>query len=244
MNAEGTRDWYDVLGVPPNAKPEAIKGAYRQLAKQRHPDAGGSSAAMQELNAAYDILSDPRRRAIYDRHRRRGSRTSQEQAHTSSPREQTESRSADAKDRIPVLDPEQRVLAVGHGAVIETPWLHLGLLAWLQLPQMGVGAFVVRNVSDRIIGVDTRHWTAIAAGFQYTGESLTVPLRRLPSGWYLHTDVYPSAAARCLVGFAIPEGDLPQRLIGRVLIFDPGATSGIVRGYAEWDEPWAQWVAP
>lgn len=47
-------DPYAVLGVDPGAGPEAIHEARRALAKVRHPDAGGSVAAMQELNAAVD----------------------------------------------------------------------------------------------------------------------------------------------------------------------------------------------
>lgn len=45
--------WWDVLGVPQGAFLYEIKAAYRKLASERHPDKGGSDAAMAELNAAY-----------------------------------------------------------------------------------------------------------------------------------------------------------------------------------------------
>lgn len=57
---------YTVLGVDSNATPEDIKSAYRRLAAKNHPDRGGSTAAFQEIQAAYEILSDPNRRAEYD----------------------------------------------------------------------------------------------------------------------------------------------------------------------------------
>lgn len=48
------RAWYTVLGVSPTASAEDIERAHRKLARTAHPDAGGSNAAMAELNAARD----------------------------------------------------------------------------------------------------------------------------------------------------------------------------------------------
>lgn len=58
---------YDVLEVRTDASQEDIRAAYRQLAKERHPDVGGTVEAMQELTAAYAVLRDPDARATYDR---------------------------------------------------------------------------------------------------------------------------------------------------------------------------------
>ncbi len=70
---------YDLLEVSPNASPEVIKAAYRQLALKYHPDKQPDARArqraeerMKQINAAYDILSDPVRRAEYDRQLREG----------------------------------------------------------------------------------------------------------------------------------------------------------------------------
>lgn len=60
-------NYYDVLGVPPEADAAEIRAAYRSLALQHHPDRGGDPAHMQELNAAYAVLGDPEKRANYDR---------------------------------------------------------------------------------------------------------------------------------------------------------------------------------
>lgn len=62
------RDYYDVLGVSPDAGAEEIKRAYRQLARRYHPDISGEDrgAAFKELARAYDVLRDPGRRRRYD----------------------------------------------------------------------------------------------------------------------------------------------------------------------------------
>ncbi|MDE3114168.1 MAG: DnaJ domain-containing protein [Pseudomonadota bacterium] len=60
------RDPYEVLGVARDGRPEDIKLRYRAWAKRMHPDVGGSREAFDELNEAYELLSDPERRAKYD----------------------------------------------------------------------------------------------------------------------------------------------------------------------------------
>lgn len=59
-------DYYTTLGVDRSADPETIKRAYRRLAAQHHPDRGGDTNRFQEIQAAYDTLSDPQKRAEYD----------------------------------------------------------------------------------------------------------------------------------------------------------------------------------
>lgn len=58
---------YTVLGVPEGADEAQIKRAHRALARTLHPDrAGGDAQEMARVNTAYNLLSDPKRRALYD----------------------------------------------------------------------------------------------------------------------------------------------------------------------------------
>lgn len=62
------RDYYKILGINKNASPEEIKKAYRRLAHQHHPDkAGGDEKKFKEINEAYQVLSDEKKRVQYDR---------------------------------------------------------------------------------------------------------------------------------------------------------------------------------
>ncbi len=69
------KDYYEILGVPRNATQEEIKRAFRRLARQYHPDVNKSPDAeerFKEINEAYAVLSDPEKRAAYDRFGRAG----------------------------------------------------------------------------------------------------------------------------------------------------------------------------
>jgi molecular chaperone DnaJ len=70
-----SRDYYEILGVTRNASAEELKAAFRKLARQYHPDVNkeaGAEEKFKELNEAYAILSDPEKRAAYDRYGKEG----------------------------------------------------------------------------------------------------------------------------------------------------------------------------
>lgn len=63
------RDLYSILGVPKTADEDAIKKAYRKLAVKHHPDKSpgkASEAKFKEINQAYDVLGDAKKRSLYD----------------------------------------------------------------------------------------------------------------------------------------------------------------------------------
>ncbi len=64
------RDYYEILGVPRDSSADDLKSAFRRLARQFHPDVNKSPDAeekFKEINEAYAVLSEPEKRAAYDR---------------------------------------------------------------------------------------------------------------------------------------------------------------------------------
>jgi molecular chaperone DnaJ len=65
------RDYYETLGVERNSDDAVMKKAFRKLAQKYHPDVNSSpeaEATFKEINEAYQVLSDPQKRAVYDRY--------------------------------------------------------------------------------------------------------------------------------------------------------------------------------
>jgi len=70
MSVKGFRDYFEVLGVQRGADADAIKKAFRKLARQYHPDVNpgdaGAEAKFKEISEAYEVLSDPEKRRRYE----------------------------------------------------------------------------------------------------------------------------------------------------------------------------------
>ena len=69
--SQGTKDYYAVLGLERGCTDEEIKRAFRRRARETHPDVNdhdGAEDEFKEVNEAYDVLSDPAKRDMYDRY--------------------------------------------------------------------------------------------------------------------------------------------------------------------------------
>src|SRR5258707_13800698 len=66
------QDYYELLGVPRKAGAKDIRAAFRKLARKYHPDLNPGDKSAEErfkqLQEAYDVLSDPKKRQMYDQH--------------------------------------------------------------------------------------------------------------------------------------------------------------------------------
>ena len=104
-------DLYEILQVHPSAHPDVIQAAYRRLAFLYHPDRNPSPEAaemMKRLNLAYETLSDPDRRAAYDRTRstQQGQRTEAGSRDTRSERPRTSRPTPQSGRTAPTTPPE------------------------------------------------------------------------------------------------------------------------------------------
>jgi curved DNA-binding protein CbpA len=68
MPEVGQKDYYEILQISPNAEPETVHRVYRLLAQRFHPDNhdSGNDGRFRQLTEAYQVISDPERRAQYD----------------------------------------------------------------------------------------------------------------------------------------------------------------------------------
>ncbi|KAK1276522.1 Chaperone protein dnaJ 39 [Acorus gramineus] len=79
LSCNASADYYSTLGVPRSASGKDIKAAYRKLARQYHPDVNkqpGATEKFKEISTAYEVLSDDKRRALYDQYGEAGVKSS------------------------------------------------------------------------------------------------------------------------------------------------------------------------
>ena len=62
------KEFYELLGVPQDVDAKTLKKSFRKLALKHHPDRGGDENMFKKISVAYEVLSDPEKRATYDKH--------------------------------------------------------------------------------------------------------------------------------------------------------------------------------
>lgn len=72
FGGKGSTRLYEILEVEPSSSQEEIKRAYRKMALQHHPDKGGSPERFKDISSAYTVLSDPKKKEIYDKYGEEG----------------------------------------------------------------------------------------------------------------------------------------------------------------------------
>ncbi|XVE91281.1 hypothetical protein DITRI_Ditri20bG0141000 [Diplodiscus trichospermus] len=104
-------DYYATLGVPKSASSKEIKAAYRRLARQYHPDVNkepGATEKFKEISAAYEVLSDDKKRALYDQYGEAGVKSAvggQSSAYTTNPFDLFETFFGPSMGGFPGMDP-------------------------------------------------------------------------------------------------------------------------------------------
>lgn len=120
---------YDTLGLTPGASPVEIERQYRAIAKLVHPDVGGDAITFSVLQEAYDVLSDPASRAVYDQ----SLHLHRDQLATA---QTPQSRAAESHQWFRSSTPTQRDQA--------SRLARMGLTSWHQTPDEYAGAVLVR----------------------------------------------------------------------------------------------------
>jgi DnaJ-class molecular chaperone len=64
--------YYDALGLDPSASDQQVKRSYRKKAMETHPDKGGDPEAFKKITEAYEVLSDPSKKSMYDKYGKEG----------------------------------------------------------------------------------------------------------------------------------------------------------------------------
>ncbi|MFA7717704.1 MAG: DnaJ C-terminal domain-containing protein [Candidatus Absconditabacterales bacterium] len=70
MDFDVSKNYYDILGVSENASADEIKKAFRKAAVKHHPDKGGDKKKFQEMNEAYQVIGDEKKKGQYDAYRK------------------------------------------------------------------------------------------------------------------------------------------------------------------------------
>lgn len=192
-------DHYSTLQVTRDASPAVIHAAYRALARQHHPDHGGTDADMQLINEAYSVLNDPAKRRAYDHTLFIHRQEPPQKQEASRPRSrETSSSSAPPSGEAGQPSRGERVFLSGaaiRGRAINKPTFD-NLLRWVGASDLtrdygGVrGMFRCRDVIERMPPTQrfsaaawVRYKTAMNAGSVTAAIAYCIGWSRIPDSW-------------------------------------------------------------
>lgn len=165
MDTKKSVTYYDVLGVRRDASQETIRVAYRTMAKKLHPDMGGSADAMNILTRAYNVLSSPEKRKVYDTTLHKETpRTESQQA--SSATGAGAPRSAPQPSAQDLLEQERTLVREARKGAVKSIWIGIGLA----LLGIIITAVTYNNASDG--GTYFFAWGPILFGLIYFTSGL------------------------------------------------------------------------
>jgi hypothetical protein len=217
-------DLYAVLGVHETADTEVMRIVYRAQAKRFHPDVAGSSGLprMTEINAAWEVLSNPARRTGYDAQRRRLVQKAPE-VPSSQARERRTATEATTERQQPVPSAAERGTSRQSGGsptreravnrVLPTSlalWFASALLHWL-----------LRAASSAARSLPSQAWLVAMA-------SLALALAAVASGVW--SPAMLSAAWRLPVATALNLAEVPAAIFALLLTVDLIRWRGVQRG--------------
>lgn len=144
------KDYYEILGVSPFAHAADIKRAYRKLALLYHPDRNADPAAeilTREINEAYDILSDPEKKLVYDL--KRSNAFAEDNEPVGAPHRDPAYRKRQGTPGPKRKTERERMLEMMAGYYVQARWMIFGSLAFCLL-LLADYALPQRSETDRI----------------------------------------------------------------------------------------------
>lgn len=225
-------DYYDILGVNRNASEQEIRKAYKKQSMQHHPDRGGDEEKFKQVNEAYQTLSNPQKKQMYDM----GGHSNNSHAHGNSPFEfhfgsgnmdeflnrqfgfgRGQNRSINIGIDITLLDVlngkniDAEVSLPGHGPRIINIKIPKGIQNGQQIRYQGLGDDTIKNIppGDLIVNINILPHRNFARNGDHIICEKYVDVLKLITGT---KEVVTTLDGR-RIGISVPKGTQPETLL-------------------------------